>query len=476
MTGTAYGAAISGKPTNGANKYIDSLAGGSRWFNSSGTSSTVTISYALLEGTDPYSVISGQGHAWSDGFKSALTGAMKSWEAVANVKFSESTSANADIFYWSVNNDQIGGSDILGWHDLPAPYNSGEPAYGAFNYQYIAADTTTIGGLMYSTFVHELGHGLGLAHPHDGGYARDATKFPGVRKPFDDFGTDKLNQGIYTVMSYNDGWVDMPTPYSGIYGSSIGPMALDIATIQMMYGSNTSYATGNTTYQLPTENAAGTGWKCIWDAGGSDTITNVGSSIACTINLNAATLTGTYGGGYISLNSGVVGGFTIANGVTIENAAGGDGADTLTGNSAANRLIGGAGADTLSGGLGDDTLSGGNGDDVLTGGLGADTLTGGSGADRFVFNTSKEITFGSYSDTITDFVHGTDFIDVSKIDPNSKLRGDQAFLFSSDGMYKAYSLWFVGGVVYADTNAKAGAEFHIALTSVSLLDKWDFIL
>ena len=33
-----------------------------------------------------------------------------------------------------------------------------------------------------------------------------------------------------------------------------------------------------------------------------------------------------------------IGGFTIANGVTIENATGGSGNDTLTGNSAANVL------------------------------------------------------------------------------------------------------------------------------------------
>ena len=476
MTGTAYGAAISGKPTNGTNRYIDSLAGGSRWFDSTSNSSTVTISYALVVGTDPYGAISGQGHVWSNDFTSAITGAMRSWEAVANVRFSETTSANADIWYWSVNNDQIGGSNILGWHDFPAPYNFGEPAYGAFNYQYSAADTTTAGGLMYNTFVHELGHGLGLAHPHDGGYARDATIFPGVKNAFYDYGSYDLNQGIYTVMSYNDGWADVPTPLSGIYGCSIGPMAFDIATVQMMYGANTSYATGNTTYQLPTENAAGTGWNCIWDAGGTDTITNSSSSIGCTINLNAATLIGTYGGGYVSLNSGVVGGYTIANGVTIENATGGDGADTLTGNSAANELIGGAGSDTLLGGLGDDTLSGGSDNDWLTGGLGGDTLTGGLGADRFVFNTTTEISSRSYSDTITDFLHGTDLIDVSIIDANSKAKGNQAFLFSSNGSYKAYSLWFVGGVVYADTNAKAGAEFHLALTSVSVLDKWDFIL
>lgn len=43
----------------------------------------------------------------------------------------------------------------------------------------------------------------------------------------------------------------------------------------------------------------------------------------------------------------------------IENAIGGDGADTLTGNGADNLLKGGDGADTLLGAEGSDTLVGG---------------------------------------------------------------------------------------------------------------------
>jgi hypothetical protein len=36
--------------------------------------------------------------------------------------------------------------------------------------------------------LHELGHALGLAHPHDGGPAPDATLFPGVTAAFGDYG------------------------------------------------------------------------------------------------------------------------------------------------------------------------------------------------------------------------------------------------------------------------------------------------
>ena len=58
------------------------------------------------------------------------------------------------------------------------------------------------------------------------------------------------------------------------------------------------------------------------------------------IDLRAATLAGDdpNAGGFLSQHTGVAGGFTIANGVVIENAIGGNGNDTLIGNSAANRL------------------------------------------------------------------------------------------------------------------------------------------
>ena len=51
-------------------------------------------------------------------------------------------------------------------------------------------------------------------------------------------------------------------------------------------------------------------------------------------------------GGAISKVDGIFGGLTIANGVVIENAAGGSGNDTIKGNSANNVLDGNAGDDT----------------------------------------------------------------------------------------------------------------------------------
>jgi len=59
--------------------------------------------------------------------------------------------------------------------------------------------------------------------------------------------------------------------------------------------------------------------------------------------------------------------------ISIENVAGGSGADSIGGDDGDNLLSGNAGNDTLRGGLGDDTLRGGLGDDLLDGGAGTDT-------------------------------------------------------------------------------------------------------
>lgn len=64
----------------------------------------------------------------------------------------------------------------------------------------------------------------------------------------------------------------------------------------------------------------------------------------------------------------------------------------------------------ITGGAGRDTLTGTAGDDVITGAEGADTLTGGAGADTFVYRSLRDGV-----DTVTDFVPGTDRIDLSAL-------------------------------------------------------------
>jgi hypothetical protein len=60
----------------------------------------------------------------------------------------------------------------------------------------------------------------------------------------------------------------------------------------------------------------------------------------------------------------------------------------------------------------DDVITGTSGRDTINGGLGNDTLTGGLGSDKFVFNTT--LNAKTNVDTITDFVHDIDQIQLAK--------------------------------------------------------------
>jgi|LauGreDrversion4_2_1035121.scaffolds.fasta_scaffold05753_4 Ca2+-binding RTX toxin-like protein len=69
--------------------------------------------------------------------------------------------------------------------------------------------------------------------------------------------------------------------------------------------------------------------------------------------------------GYPNFFEGLNGGSTIAAGVIIENARGGNGNDVIIGNAERNRLIGGHGKDILEGYFGGDILKGGDGKDIF---------------------------------------------------------------------------------------------------------------
>ena len=83
---------------------------------------------------------------------------------------------------------------------------------------------------------------------------------------------------------------------------------------------------------------------------------------------------------------------------------GGDGNDQLSGQKGDDTLIGDDGTDTLNGGMGNDLIFGGDGNDLIDGDIGNDILIGNEGADTF--------RVGEGSDTIQDFIAGTDLIEL----------------------------------------------------------------
>jgi serralysin len=349
--------------TPSTNVYLEAVQwGGWAWTDEAapGTNVTYYVAPAGVDLDDRLGAGSGVSTAWQSYEVAALQNAYQTWSNVANVTFTQVSSyAQADLVE-NRSGPGLGGGGFIGYNETPEDADALDgTAWGGFDATDSGWTATGLqaGGFGFLTIVHEIGHALGLAHPHDNGGGSGI--FPGVTSPFGSYGDNNLNQGIFTVMSYNDGW---PTGPSGLsasdnYGWQATPMAFDIAAIQFLYGANTTYHSGNDTYVLPGANGAGTSWSCIWDAGGaSDAISYAGSGNAH-IDLTAATLDNSpTGGGVPSYVEGIIGGFTIANGVVIENAYGGSGNDTIVGNAAANVLAGHAGVDILNGAGGSDTV------------------------------------------------------------------------------------------------------------------------
>ncbi|WP_055686620.1 M10 family metallopeptidase C-terminal domain-containing protein [Loktanella sp. 5RATIMAR09] len=470
--------------------------------------------------SDPSADVVSEG--WSTDERNAVMTALGVISNYADVTFVLSDDPQADF---QMVLDDFGDPGLLGYFYLPGGASYTGESMGAFNSGGFGwSNGLTAGGLGFSTVIHEALHGLGLDHPHEGDSVLLGLNPGAPNFPFGDYGDFELNQTVYTIMSYNGGWNGAP-PTTFAYGDAASPMALDIAMLQELYGANTTYNNGNSTYELANANAAGTGWVAIWDTGGVDTITYSGTRDTV-IDLRPATLEYEVGGGgFISNASGIRGGFTIANGVEIENAIGGSGDDMLIGNGLDNMLdgsagndtvesgsgrntfygssgndqiTGGTGADTIYGGSGNDEITGGGGNDALfggrgndeidggsgtddiTGGLGQDTMTGGAGADTFIFNAMSD-SRANNADIITDFDTGTDRIDLSMIDANLSLAGNQAFTFNAGSapINTAGAVWTIEDqgdtIIFVDRDGD-GPDMEIILEDTTGINAGDFIL
>ncbi|MBD2746545.1 M10 family metallopeptidase C-terminal domain-containing protein [Microvirga sp. BT688] len=344
--------------------YIDGLLGNLKW-------AATDFSYSFPTDASLYGTSYGEGETASFGAlnplqQAAARTALTMVASVANVTFTEiaeTATDHADL--------RFGLSDLpkTAWAYYPSAATEGGDAW--FNKSSGAYSKPVKGNYAFLTFIHEIGHSLGLEHPHEAGLPADRDSME------------------YTVMSYRShiGASTTRGYVNETWGYAQSLMMLDIAALQHLYGANyatngagTVYTWSATTGEMFID-GVGQGAPggnrillTIWDGGGNDTydFSNYGTNLKVDLRPGGWTTTATgqlaklrYDGSRLA--AGNIANALLHHGDTrslIENAIGGTGADMIVGNQAANTLKGSAGNDRLTGAEGNDLLDGGTGSDT----------------------------------------------------------------------------------------------------------------
>jgi len=120
----------------------------------------------------------------------------------------------------------------------------------AMSYAYIPGDTG------FFMVLHEIGHALGLKHPHDDGGVSRLT--------FNQSGLRNLDLDWLSMMSYKDTFRQVTSAFE-----PKAPMILDIIALQYMYGVNTVTNLGDTKFLIDLNS---NWYSSIFDTSGSDTV------------------------------------------------------------------------------------------------------------------------------------------------------------------------------------------------------------
>lgn len=321
--------------------------------------------------------------------------AFEAWERVANLEFMETGSSSADITFDDAASGAYAQSVTSGGTILSSEVN--------VSTSWLAGSGTSINSYSFQTYVHEIGHALGLGH--QGAYNGNAT-----------YGTDETfsnDSWQLSVMSYFD--QDDNSTTTASFGYVVTTQMADIVAIQNLYGAagESSETAGDTTWganttltdsylydifgvlegrNSPDRDPANSMTLTIYDVSGTDTIDLSNNNTSDRMDLNDGTFSDV---------ASLTGNIGIARGTVIENLIAGSGNDTITGNEADNQIQAGAGADIISAGAAHDTVWGGAGNDSIDGGTGADSLYGGADNDTLEGDSSTdELLGGAGNDSI----------------------------------------------------------------------------